>query len=35
MNLKNTDNWSKILSHVLDAYYNSPHAAEKIAQKKS
>ncbi len=25
MKLKNTDNWSKIISPVLDAYNNSPH----------
>ena len=34
MKLKNTDNWSKIVSPVLDAYNNSPHSATKIAPKK-
>ncbi len=26
MTLKHTDNWSKIVSPVLDAYNNSPHS---------
>jgi hypothetical protein len=34
MKLKNTDNWSKILSPVLDAYNNSPHSTTKIAPNK-
>ncbi len=29
--LKITDNWSKIISTVLDAYNNSPHSTTKIA----
>ncbi len=32
--LKNTDNWSKIVSPVLDAYNNSPHSTTKIAPNK-
>ncbi len=32
--LKNTDNWSKIKSPVLDAYNNSPHSTTKIAPNK-
>jgi transposase InsO family protein len=35
MKLKNTDNWSKIVSPVLDAYNNSPHSTTKIAPNKS
>ncbi len=27
---KNTDNWSKIASPVLDAYNNSPHSTTKM-----
>ena len=34
MKLKNTDNWSKIVSPVLDAYNNSPHSTTKIAPNK-
>ncbi len=34
MKLKNTDNWSKIKSPVLDEYNNSPHTASKIASNK-
>ncbi len=34
MKLKNTDNWVKIISPVLDAYNNSPHSATKIAPDK-
>jgi hypothetical protein len=34
MKLKNTDNWSKIVSPVLDAYNNSPHSTAKIAPNK-
>ncbi len=34
MKLKNTDNWSKIISPVLDAYNNSPHSTTKIAPYK-
>ena len=34
MKLKNTDNWSKIISPVLDAYNNSPHSTTKIAPNK-
>ena len=33
MKLKNTDNWSKIMSPVLDAYNNNP--ITKIAPNKS
>ncbi len=29
-----TDNWSKIVSPVLDAYNNSPHSTTKIAPYK-
>ena len=29
MKLKNTDNWAKIMSPVLDAYNNSPHSTTK------
>ncbi len=32
--LKNTDNWSKIITPVLDAYNNSPHSTTKIAPNK-
>ena len=35
MKLKNTDNWAKIMSPVLDAYNNSPHSTTKIAPNKS
>ena len=34
MKLKNTSNWSKIMSPVLDAYNNSPHSTTKIAPNK-
>jgi hypothetical protein len=34
MKLKNTDNWSKPVSPVLDAYNNSPHSTTKIAHNK-
>ena len=34
MKLKNTDNWAKIMSPVLDAYNNSPHSTTKIAPNK-
>ncbi len=34
MKLKNTDNWSKIVSPVSDAYNNSPHSTNKIAPNK-
>ena len=34
MKLKNTDNWSKIIGPVLDAYNNSPHSITKIAPNK-
>ncbi len=34
MKLKNTDNWSKIIRPVLDAYNNSPHSTTKIAPNK-
>jgi hypothetical protein len=34
INLKNTDNWSKIVSPVLDAYNCSPHSTIKIAPNK-
>jgi transposase InsO family protein len=34
MKLKNTDNWSKIMTPVLDAYNNSPHSTTKIAPNK-
>ena len=34
MKLKNTDNWSKIVSPVLDAYNNNPHSITKIAPNK-
>ncbi len=34
MKLKNTDNWSKIVSPVLDAFNNSPHSTTKIAPNK-
>jgi hypothetical protein len=34
MKLKNTDNWSKIIGPVLDAYNNSPHSKTKIAPNK-
>jgi len=34
MKLKNTENWSKIVSPVLDAYNNSPHSTTKIAPNK-
>ncbi len=34
MKLKNTDNWSKIMGPVLDAYNNSPHSMTKIAPYK-
>ncbi len=34
MKLKNTDNWSKIVRPVLDAYNNSPHSTTKIAPNK-
>jgi hypothetical protein len=34
MKLKNTDNWSKIISPVLDVYNNSPHSTTKIATNK-
>ena len=34
MKLKNTDNWSKIMGPVLDAYNNNPHSITKIAPNK-
>ncbi len=34
MILKNTDNWAKIMSPVLDAYNNNLHSATKIAPNK-
>ena len=34
MKLNNTDNWSKIMGPVLDAYNNSPHSITKIAPNK-
>ncbi len=34
MKSKNTDNWSKIMTPVLDAYNNSPHSITKIAPNK-
>ena len=34
MKLKNTDNWSKIVSPVLDAYSNSPHSTTKTEPNK-
>jgi hypothetical protein len=35
MKLKNTDHWSKIVSHVSsDAFNNSPHSTTKIAPSK-
>ena len=34
MKLKNTDNWSKIMGPVLDAYNNTPHSTTKIAPNK-
>ena len=34
MKLKNTSNWSKIMSPVLDAYNSSPHSTTKIAPNK-
>ncbi len=34
MRLKNTDNWSKIVSPVLDAYNNSPNSTTKLAPNK-
>ncbi len=34
MKLKNTDNWSKIVSPVLDAYHNRSHSTTKIAPNK-
>ncbi len=34
MKLKNTDDWAKIMSLVLDAYNNSPHSSTKIAPIK-
>ncbi len=34
MKLKNTNNWSKIISPVLDAYNISPHSTSKIAPDK-
>ncbi len=32
--IKNTDSWAKIISHVLDVYNNSPHSVTKIAPNK-
>jgi hypothetical protein len=34
MKLKNTNNWSKIVRPVLDAYNNSPHSTTKVAPNK-
>ena len=34
MKLKITDNWSKIIGPVLDAYNNSPHSITRIAPNK-
>jgi hypothetical protein len=34
MKLKNTSNWSKIMSPALDAYNYSPHSTTKIAPNK-
>jgi hypothetical protein len=34
MKLKNTDNWAKIMTPVLDAYNNTPHSTTKIAPNK-
>ncbi len=34
MKLKNTDNWSKIITPVLDAFNNSPHSISKISPNK-
>ena len=34
MKLKNTDNWSKIVSPVLDSYNSNPHSTTKIAPDK-
>ncbi len=34
MKLKNTDNWSKIMTPVLDAYNKNPHSITKIAPNK-
>jgi hypothetical protein len=34
MKLNSTDNWSKIMGPVLDAYNNSPHSITKIAPDK-
>ncbi len=34
MKLKKTDNWSKIISPVLDAYNKSPHSTTKMAPNK-
>jgi hypothetical protein len=32
--IKNTDNWPKIMGPVLDAYWNNPHSIPKIAPNK-
>ena len=34
MKLKNTDNWAKIMTPVLEAYNNTPHSTTKIAPNK-
>ncbi len=34
MELQNTDNWSKIIIPVLDAYSNSPNSTTKTAPNK-
>ena len=34
MKLKNTDNWSKIMTPVLDAYNNNSHSITEIAPNK-
>ncbi len=34
MKLQNTDDWSKIMTPVLDAYNNTSHSISKIAPHK-